>query len=267
MTLGELKEPYEELLKACKFDIDKYSSIEIANKYLECKESEKDLYISALICKSWTVLQYLFYKNNTNLLSAEECYDIFIQTLYYVLKMQVWNDENNSLYQDKDGFVKAMSIAAQCRKKNYLHAQHRQKRLVNYNALSLEGIGEDCSDGYFTKYEEKYNLEEDKLSTVIRNYFKKKDYVTAFVLEGILNFNLYTIETDFDIRKLRKYLRHINDSFCKLFSFKYNVSLEEVLHSRIYFEGLTQEKLDESIDKSISKLKNNKTIRQMVKVC
>lgn len=266
LTLNELKSPYETLVKVNKIDLKSIEPQDIVDKYYE-DEEHRDLYISILVCKSWNSLQSLYYKHNEFKLSAEECYDIFIQTLYYVVKSRAWKKEDSTLFEDENAFLKAMNVTIGCRKKNYVHAQHRQKRVANYNSLSLDGVSEECSEGYFTPYEDNVCLEENNINNTITFYFKKKDYITAFILESIINFNVFTIDNDLDIRKLRKYLRHLDLDFCHLFSKKYKLNEKEVIHSLTYFKELPQNKLDENIEKSFTKLRKNDIIKKVVKQC
>lgn len=268
MTLNELKEPYERCLAVNKNKLNNYSCNDIVKLLLSSSSSyEKDIYISYLVCKSWNLLQKIYYVNNNANLSSEECYDIFTQTLHYVIKSHVWDNSESTLYKDKDAFMKAMAITIQCRKKNFINAKFKQKRILNNNILSLDSLYEDFNEGYFTNFiEEYYNLNDYLIDKQIVYYFKRKYYLASFILEGIIYYNIYDKSNNLDIRKLRKYLRNIDDDFCKYFSSKYNLSLEEVKNSLKYFKENPQDKLDKKIKLSFMYLRHNDTIKQILNI-
>ena len=148
MTLHELKQPFESIYKTA------------SNTYLNCNSEElvdlltntlsiddKNQIISILIYRSWQSLVNIFYKQQNSFLTEEECYDIFLEAFDYVCETKPWKKENNSLNNDKDAFIKSMMQCTTSRKINYIIAQHRQKRIVNCNAASVEALQEDFQDG------------------------------------------------------------------------------------------------------------------------
>lgn len=268
MTLSELKEPFEQNIKLSKYELDKYSCNDIVSLYLSSSiMQDKNVYISYLIVKSWNLLQKIYYVNNNANLSCEECYDIFIQTLNYVISKHVWDNEDSSLFEDPNAFLKAMAITIQCRKKNFINAKFKYKRVANNNYLSLDSLQEDFQEGFFTPYEETYDeLVDSIIEKRIKYYFEKKKYISAFILEGILFYNLFDDNNDLDIKKLRKYLRHLDNNFCTYFSTKYLLNEKEVLHSLNYFKYDTQDKLDKKIQQSFITLKNDDIISKILNV-
>lgn len=266
MTLSELKKPFETSIETCKYELDKYNCNEVVNLYLSSSTVyDKNIYISYLILKSWNLLQNIYYKNNITSLSSEECYDIFIQTLNYVVSKHVWDNKESSLYNDPEAFMKAMAITIQCRKKNFVNAKFKYKRVANNNYLSLDSLQEDFSEGFFTPYEDKYeDLFDSMVEERIKYYFTKKKYLASFILEGILYNNIFNSDNELDIRKLRKYLRHIDVNFCRYFSNKYRLNSKEVEHSLSYFKNDTQDKLDKKIQYSFITLKHDDIIKQIL---
>lgn len=267
MTLKELKVPFQNIVDNADAAILSYGCNDIADMYNNTSDAqERNLYVSILICRAWNILQNMFYKDNAGL-SEEECYDIFLETISLVLEKSVWHDENSSIYQDEDAFLKAMNTAARCARINYVIAQHRQKRMANCNALSLDGLNENCSDGYFTPYDEDPLNSDSYIVEEIQNYFKRKDYLTSFVLDAIINLNVYSNDNDLDMRKLRKHLRSMGNNFMKKFASRYNLNFDEVKYSKSYFSHLSQANMDKQIYSSLYKLRNNKAIREGVSVC
>ena len=263
MILSELKEPYERIDKS---KLDKYNCNEVAELYLSSSSiMEKNECISFLVCETWNLLQKIYYQNNNNILTAEECYDIFIQTLHYVITSHVWTKPESSLYNDDKAFAKAMAITIQSRRKNYLKAKFTQKRVVNNSKISLDSLEEDFQEGYFSNYEDDYSdMCTSKINRVIKDLFERKDYVTAFILEAVMYNNIFTDEHNLDLRKLRKHLRNIDEDFCEFFAAKHDLNLQEVKHSLIYFKDNTQDKLDSKIGSAFTKLQNDDIIKQIL---
>ena len=264
MTLNELKEPFENILKNNTEELDIYTCNQIVTLLLSSSSSyEKNLYTSYLLCKAWHLLQKIYYCNNNADLSCEECYDIFIQTFHYVIQNHVWDNVESSLYMDKDAFIKAMAVTIQCRKKNFIEAKFKHKRVLNNNIISLDNLYEDYGEGYFTSVEEaEYDFDEDLIKNRISFYFKNRCYLTSFILEGILYNNVFTNFNTLDLRKLRKYLRNIDENFCRYFASKYDLKYNEVKNSLLTFDVNNQSLFDKKIHNSFITLKHDVIIKQ-----
>lgn len=271
MTLKELKEPFEENIKNYKNKLDNYSYNDIAELLVSSSslcETDINAYTSYLICAAWNLVQRIYYVNNNAKLSCEECYDIFIQAFYYVLENHVWTNPTSSLYNDSDAFMKAMAVTIQSRKKNFIEAKFKQKRVINNNAISLDGIYEDFPEGYFSfEYNEPdYSVTDYIIEDKIAYYFNNDCYLTAFILEGILYNNIFDADNNLDLRKLRKYLKNIDDEFCLYFSYKYNLPVQSVQTSIDMINSYSHSMLDKKIHTSFITLKNDDTIKQILDI-
>ena len=100
--------------------------------------------------------------------------------------------------------------------------------------------------------------------SLIKEFFSKKQYLYAFILDAIITVDLYNDESKLDIRKLRKYLRSLTDTDCKYFSYIYKLNIEEVLYSLKYFQNLSTEKLTNKIKECIMLLHDNSIIKEAV---
>ena len=267
MTLSELKTAYDSNIKAHKNKLDDLTTNEIVSLYLESNnKTEQDLCISYLVTRAWYLVQRIYYQKNNNILTTEDCYDIFMQTLHYVLSTHVWTNPESSLFEDEDGFIKAMAITIQSRRKNFLKAKYRQKRIVNETNFSLDSLEEDFQEGYFSSYEEDLDaINETDIEEQIKYYFRKKQYMASFILDAILNTNIFTDETnELDLRKLRKHIRNIDSAFCTYFTNKYKLNPKEVEHSLVYIQEPLQEKLDAKIGYALLCLKQDSIIKKLL---
>ena len=267
MELKELKKPYSEILKYNAIDLNKIDSIDICNKYFDAKtEKEKNLYTSILVCLAWPSLTRIYYKPCGYRLSAEDCYDIFMESFSYIMSKHVWTDENSSLYKDKDAFKKAMNICIESRRKNFLNALFKDKRIANSTSASLDDMEEDFQEGFFSFHEDTYDLYHEPLKEQTIYLFKHKNYLSAIILDAILNYNIFSdIDGTLDYRKLRKYLNQFDEFNCKRFSDIYNLSEDEVKNSLKYFKNLSVGKLTEKIDQSLIILRNDNIINKVIK--
>lgn len=260
MQLKELKAPYEALLPKGE---SRYNLNDIADQYLQETDSHKrDVLFSILVCGSWVALESIYFQKGNSDLSVEECYDIYIDALYYVLGKQIWHNEDSKLYQDPDAFVKAVRVSSKHLRLNYVESQFKQKRKANNYALSVESLEEDFQEGLFTEktFIDKQLLIEEGLTDVIYKLFKKKRYLDAYILNAILFedvFSTVDYTTTFSYKKTRKSVRHLD---CKLFASRYNVSIQEVENSLKYFNNYSNVELDRKIKKCLLSWKNDPII-------
>lgn len=263
MTLDELKKPYE---KNFNHNLKNKLDTELVDMYLSTNYSnvEKDQCIANLICNSWYLLQRMYYKNQANL-SMEDCYDIFIQTFHYVVGHHVWDKETSSLYQDKEAFIKAMAITLECRRKNFLKAKFRDKRILNAGSLSLDELEEVFSDGYFSAvdFEEPTDAIDKSIEERISYYLQHKCYLPALILEAVLYNNVYDSEGNFDYRRLKKYLRNLTPEFKSYIIEKYGGNLDE-LNEVSNYNDMTVQRLDNLIRYSFMTLRHDKVIQKIL---
>lgn len=261
MNLKELKKPFETNFSK---DLSKYNNNELVGMYLSTNSSiEKNKIVSNLMCESWGILQSLYY-HNSKILSEEDCYEIFLQAFNYVVENHVWDNPGSTLYNDELAFMKAMSITVESRRKNFLKAKFRDKRIADTGAISLDKLEEDWTDGYFTQTENQFSQNHDDIVTArIKYYVEHELYLTALILEGIIYNNVFDEADNFDMRKLRKYLRNITTDFRKYFSNKYGCDLAK-LTKATQFSDYTQHKLDMCIISSFTTLKYDDIIKRIL---
>lgn len=269
MNLSELKDPFRLIYKHCRPQLKDKSSEDlidiICEEDYEFPEDEDDIY-AILVMRSWQALVNIFYKQQNTNLSVEDCYVIFLDALDYVIETRPWKKEDSSLYQDDTAFIKAMMQCAHSRKLNYITAQHRQKRVLNCNALSVDALNEDFQDGYFTKYYDSYvDTGQGSLYELVRNLFLDNNYLASFTLNAILNIDIFDVAEGINERRLRKYLRSIDDDECTYFSNFYKLSFNDVMKSLETFQNLSTNKLTKKIKECIMMLKHTTTVKEVLK--
>lgn len=264
MTLNELKAPFESMLKTIDFDTSDLNSL--ATNYNTYQDEDKKNKVAAvLICASWPSLCSIYFNQAKTNLSVEECFDIFLDAFSYVVDRHVWDNKDSSLYKDKNGFVKAMSTCIKSRKLNYIIAQYRQKRIANYTALSIDLLNEIFQEGYFNYYDNSYISNENEIKNIVVYFFNSKKYLWAFIVDAILNFDVFSNDYILDLRKVHKHIRHIDTAFCDNFAITYNLDNSEVNYCLKYFQNLPNYKLDSSLKRCLQELKSNDIILNILK--
>lgn len=219
--LEKLKEPYMSLVS--NINISDYSMLEVADKYTkETDKLQKDVYTSMLIIYCWPALEKLYYNQNVKLLSLTDCYDIFMDSFFYVMDKKVWKNPNNILYNDKDAILKAMYVLVESRRKNYFVSQNRQKRIVNQYPMSLDSLSKDFQDGYFSSITEKYNFDRGWEEKFINSLWQEKRYIAAIVFDIIITFNVFE-DNKLNIKKIKKYLKHLSRDYYSDFLKRYDI--------------------------------------------
>lgn len=260
MTLYELRQPIDKSYNLIKDLYKNISSEKLIDNIDDSNKEEKNRIFCVLIHRSWQALVNIVYSNKLYSLTLEDCYDIYLDALYYIVKTRPWNNPKNSLYKDKNAFIKAMMKCTYSRALNFIISQHRQKRELNTNTLSLNYMEEEFSDGYFIPYYDKYSsLALEPYSDIIKNQFNKKLYLEAFTLDALIFNDFYNEEKDFDIHKLRRYLLNIDNKDCVLFAERYDLNVSEAQHSIKYFKYLQRGDFNDKLNSVINHLKSEIT--------
>lgn len=251
MTLHELKIPYETIYLTVPATILNMSSEELID-VLPDKSFDTDAIMSVLIYRSWQALVNIFYKQKS--LTEEQCYDIYLEALEYIIKTKPWKKEDNILYNDSNAFLKAMITCTKSRKMNYFISQHRDKRLLNTTALSIDKLSEEYNDYYQGFDTDTYFPELLNITSEIKKLFCSKKYITAFVLDAILNSDVFS-ENGIDLKKMRKHLIRLTENYLKTFATKYSVNFEEAIYSKKYFIHLQPAKFNDKIIHALDDIK------------
>ena len=124
----------------------KYNPNELFFKYIENEDNElAENYFAGIVCRYWGQAGRMYLRCNRHI-PFEECHDCIIDSIRYVLKNRVWENPSSSLYNDKTGPDKAMHIAMKRQQSIVLSKYNAQRRLSNFNTLSLDAAHEDFKD-------------------------------------------------------------------------------------------------------------------------
>ena len=244
---------------------------ELCRKYVEEKSKGNkelaDSYLSAILYKFWNVTEHNYYSQSYKKATEGDCIDWTITGILYALNHHVWDDKNNILFNDLKGPEKAINICIYSTKVNFYQRIKHQKEKISYETLSLEQLMEDSSDSYYTPCVDSDNTVDNYISELIKKSFDNKDFLKAFVLDGIINLDVFDtinesdgIYTVFNSKKLRKHLRILNKGYCKLFAKRYNIDVGSVEDSAQLITDLDYSRLSVRVNNVLKSLKYDKNL-------
>lgn len=261
--LEEYKQMYEQSASFIENWKSKSKS-ELCRGYIENEHHPllADAYFSAIVLKYWNMISR-YYNRNTYIATLEDCYNWVIDSILYVLKTRKWADPTTKLGQDPNGADKAINRKIKCTWLTYCQSLNKDKRRINVDLLSLDGIQEGFDDVFVME-----NDDTDETSMLdleynfFRNTFEKKDYFASFLMWAICNSDCFTYYDDesvyhaiFDLKKLTGILKNISDEDCEEMSLMYEIPVEKIKFATKYHKELTHNKIRDKISKYLNYLK------------
>ena len=76
----------------------------------------------------------------------DQCYDILLEAIDYVLRKRVWENPESSLYQDPAAPDKAFHVALNRQRDIKLKSLNAQKRQVNFGTISIDAAHDEYND-------------------------------------------------------------------------------------------------------------------------
>ena len=271
--LDEYKHIYQENANLIKNWQD-LSILDLCNKYVYYKENNNEdmmnSYLSAVICKYWTVISRLFYSQKYKFASEEDVYGWVIDGILNALDHHVWTDPNNKLHNDPNAPDKAIKVCIYSAKINFFVALNYEKRKATKYSYSLDELSETSSDDYYIPYIEPSPYMKLYMYNKIRNYFLDYDYFSAFLLDAIVNVDVFSKDekTEFiglSNRKLIKHLRSIDDRYIKVFSDEYELDSEQVRKASEFIQNLSPDRMARNISNLLFLLSKDKELLNYIK--
>ena len=146
-------------------------------------------------------------------------------------------------------------------RQGFYQASNYDVRKLNYmETHSIEGLIEE-KKSYILPVSNLMESEEHNLNIkdLIKKAFESKQYSKAFVMEGIIDGDVFdTVDgvSTFNKKKLAKHLRFIDDSYCDLISKYFDIDKDLVLEAKKSLPSKNNgEKFYRIIDSSLSDLK------------
>lgn len=255
------------------------SKSEIIRDYCQAKKDNSpliDAYMSAIMLKYWGALTNYYRKSHSSKIRVEDFYDWLTEAILTVVTKPVFDDEYLCLTYKKTGEVRkkpnklygkenapdiAMIRCLYSMRQGFYQASNYDVRKLNYmETHSIEGLIEE-KKSYILPVSNLMESEEHNLNIkdLIKKAFESKQYSKAFVMEGIIDGDVFdTVDgvSTFNKKKLAKHLRFIDDSYCDLISKYFDIDKDLVLEAKKSLPSKNNgEKFYRIIDSSLSDLK------------
>ena len=215
---------------------------ELFKNYIEHEnDGQRDAYFSGLMCKVWGYIGRLYVQCNKHV-PIEQCYDILINTINYIVKKRVWEDENSTLYGNPKAPEMAFKVVLKRERGILLSNLNTDKRRSNFNSLSIDSLREeynDSTDGMF--YLDQLTSEEDhslEMILLVKSFFDKGQLLEGLFIDMIA-FGLNTAYTE---RKVVTRLSNLKPEDFSYYNLVYNLS-EKDYNKALYEIGNTSRRL------------------------
>lgn len=270
--LDEIKLSYEQCADTCVPDWRHLNKNALIKKCLEVENIPElyNGYISAIVARYWSVATKYYYQNRSSV-SPEDCYEWLLDSIIYALKLRQWEDPKSAIYNDPNGPDKVINRCMSSARLLFYQYSNCMKRKVNYQVSSVEKLHEDFGDTAFpAKEDEELESVNDISRDLVIKAYNKKDYFSCVLIDNIVNKDTYDIikeedgvYTIFNPKKLARALRQCDDKYCKEFSHKYNLDVQEMQNDIVNINKFSSEKMYRWINKALDKLRNNKEIQEL----
>lgn len=236
----------DDYKKSCKEAADYVYGWEALTKNELCRlcvSSKKDkclfnAYFSALLYRYWNLIPK-FYLQSSNVASPEDCYDWLVTAITYAIEHTRWDDPDSTVYNDPNGPDKVINRCMKSVRLTFYQYINRKKRKDNFGIISLEEMKENLNNTFDIEDEESAIEKTDiDIKNYIKHLFNRKEYFLAYMIDCIINDSVFELNSDnksmFNPKRLAKYLRAIDENYCKIFAQNYGFSEKEVISTLKY---------------------------------
>ena len=193
--------------------------------FLKCIEHENqtdyESWYSGIVCRTWGYAGRIYNKCNKHI-PFEQCYDILIDTINYVLEKGVWESPDSSLYLDPAAPDKAFHIVLKRQLSIVMANVTAKKRQSNFNALSIDEAHEtfnDAAEGLLDIGDESSEYDIDNFS--LMEIIKQKPALHILILDQIC-FNSWST-----FRTVASYIKKISEANFSYYNTYYNMKKDE----------------------------------------
>ena len=265
-------ESYREAHEKCASIIDGWKDMnknDLINKYIEVENDKKlaDAYMSAIICRYWSKISTYEMKSFKSVNDQTIYYDWLVSAILRAIKRRKWKDPNNKLYNDPNGPDKVVNRVIKCERLGWYQHSNKNCRKLNYGIDSLEFISEDRNDcdnvSDIVDSKDFINNGVINIRSLVDGFIKKGEYVSAFVVNGIVNYNMFDrVKGEngkkfifLNKKKLNRYINTLKYDDCSTFSYFFDKPIETVIEMKNKCKELSRNKIRKAIDRSLKDIR------------
>lgn len=237
-----LEEIRKNYIKEAKTVIPNYQQLDVnklCNLYVENEKDDikRSGYFAAIILKKWGYIGRHYTESKASNFSIEDCYDMILEAVCYVLKSRSWKNPDKAIYKDPQGPDKCLNRAIWSVRKRYYYLSNMDKRKINFGKWSLDSIQETVND-HLSSLDTNNTLNDDELSfeeSVNIDLFISHLLENNKVLEGLIIDNIcyddcfVRNKNEFKLFKLVNNLFDYNINTIKRICLKYNVNESKLI--------------------------------------
>lgn len=264
--LDSYKKQYEKCADLnVKEDWRKMNKNALVNRYIEVEKNPvlANAYMSAIICRYWGAINK-YYNSSYNSVDKFTCHDWLVQAILRAIKKRKWLEPDNKLYGDPNGPDKVINRCIMSERLGFFQSSNTFKRKQNYGNESIEKLQEENPDAPNIPCYDPNELDEGTISIkqLVSSSFDNKDYTTAFLIDGIINYGVFEkektntgdITSIFNEKKLMRHLRALNVVYAKTFADLFDKPIEDVKLAVGEFTSLTRARMRTAVNHSMKKL-------------
>lgn len=264
--LNDLRNSYAEIAQSRLGDSwQDLNKNECIRGFCECEDDIKSQgYLAAAMVKYWHLIDS-YTMQGSGAYDAETVYDWLTHCMQYAKKQQPWKKGGNLAGQE-NGPDKAMNIYMKSMRQGFYQWSNSKKRAAEFTqSLSLDRMIEETGDANLldcADTSQELVPEILEIKKLVKNTFDSKNYMSSFIIDGIINASVFDVETGqdnlsymvFNKRKLSKHLRNLDDDYCHLFAKSYELDINNVLEARNDCSKLSSTRIYTLIKHTLAKL-------------
>lgn len=259
--LAEYKQLYGEGI--VDNNLKKVDKNELIRLYVSTNDEK---YLSAAIYKFWYILNNKLASNKNNkFVEPEDFYNMYIDSILETCKNKLWENEEHNLYGDSKAPEKSINIIFNSKIINHFHACNRQKRRLSFEKVPLSIY--ECNDQSSYIHDINYGPGKAGIFNLVVDLFEKKDYYSSYIIDLIVNNNLFDYkggELFLNRKKLKHHLMNLDEDYLNYFSNYYNIDKEKVRFSYKYFKDVSYERVEKKIENSLISLSHNEGLKDIL---
>lgn len=232
---------------------DKMNKNDLVNAYVDCTDVHKrEQYIGAIVCRYWGMLKSMYQKSYMAM-TEEDCYDCFISSLLYALGHKAWRNPNSKLFNDANGPDKCINVTIASRRNTFFQQNNRFNRKINHGLASLEQLQEETNDTFTPAVDtiSAYNSNTDV--DLVRKIYNEGNNIFALIVDmifttDVFDFDEKTSESQFNLMKLVKAIRDMDDNYYKYFADTYGYEFDNVKNRFSLYAGKSKPLLKHEVE-------------------
>lgn len=243
----------------------------LVNRYVEVEKDARlaNAYMSAILCRYWGVLNKFYVKSYRSVSDPTIYHEWLVDAVAWAVKHRKWLDPTNKLYKDPNGPDKVINRVLASERLIWFQHSNALKRKGNFNLNSIEDLQEVSSSHLEDKVISPERLTEHlSIKMLVDKALKSADYVTAYVVSGIINHDVFERSKEdqtkpcalhFSEKKLLRYLHNLSEGSIDEFAYYFGRTHDEAAQAAAEISKLSLCRLKKQVKRSLDKLREEYT--------